>query len=81
MGGGEDSVPAPAPVPVSPSAPDNSAAQAERDAAANAAVAERANAGRKSTIFGGMKIAEEDQANRGMLAKAKRESVRAQMGL
>ncbi len=73
MGGGEDSVPTPAPVPVSPSAPDNAQAQAERDVAANAAVAERASAGRKATIFGGMSLQE--------AAKAKRESARSQMGL
>ncbi|MEK9725282.1 MAG: hypothetical protein VW405_17625 [Rhodospirillaceae bacterium] len=68
-------------MPASPQAEDNSKADAERAAAADAAVAERANAGRKSTIVAGMKIAAEDQAERGLLAQQKRQRVSDELGL
>lgn len=62
--------PMPAPLPVSPMASDSAASA--RDAAERAALAERAGAGRRSTIVGGMQIAAEEQGSRGMLAKRKR---------
>lgn len=80
FGGGETPTPQPAPVPASPQAEDNSAAEAERAAAADAAVSERANAGRKSTIFAGMKIAYDEQRDRGLLAQKKRGAAAEMMG-
>ena len=80
LGGGDSPTPQPAPVPASPQAEDNSKADAERAAAADAAVTERANAGRKSTIFAGMKIAAEDQMDRGLLAQKKRGAAAEMMG-
>jgi len=66
--------PAPAPMPI-PTAPavDPEAArrrQAEADAAVNAS----RQAGRRSTIVGGMALAEDAQYSRGSAAKSRREA-------
>lgn len=78
--GGEDDAPAPAPVPVSPQADDNAAAQEERNRAAQAALADQAARGRRSTIVAGMKIAADDQLAKGEKSMAKRSAVRETMG-
>lgn len=60
--------PAPAPAPV-----DNSAElERQRVDAERAAVAERASAGRRATVAGGMAIAAEDQLARGKEGAARR---------
>lgn len=67
---------APSPVapPVAP-AYDAAAEKARRDAA-DAAVNASRQAGRASTIVGGMKIAEDDQYAKGSAAKQRREAAR-----
>jgi len=68
FGGGDTQ---PAAVPVSPNT--SEAAQAARDAATNAALAESKAAGRASTIVAGQKIAADDQmlkATKGRAASA-----------
>jgi hypothetical protein len=72
FGGDEPTAPTPAPVPVSPSAPDNLAAEKARQDAENQAIADQKAAGRKSTIVAGMKIAADEQMGRGLLAQKKR---------
>lgn len=62
--------PAPAPMPVSPVSDD--AKIAEREAAARDAQLQRAQAGRRSTIVGGMALAEDEQYQRGMASKTRR---------
>lgn len=64
------SKPTPAPAPDDPSA--SQAAEQARQDAANAAVAQQKGAGRASTIVAGMKIAADDQYQRGLLAQKKR---------
>lgn len=67
-----------APVPASPMADEEAARQ--RQAAADAALAERAQSGRRQTIVGGMKVAEEEQQGTGLLSARKRAASRALMG-
>lgn len=74
--GGGDERPQPAPVPVSPAAPDNTAAEAARVKAETDAIAERASAGRRSTIVAGMQIAEDQQRDVGMLSQKKRQAAK-----
>jgi hypothetical protein len=67
---------APTPVAV-PIAPSNDAEAArKREAAAQAAAAESRAGGRRSTIVGGMAIAEDEQRERGMLRSAERNASR-----
>lgn len=75
---GDKDVPQAAPVPQSPS--DNEAAAAERQRAADAALAERAAAGRQQTIVAGMKIAQEDQQPQGLLSAKRRSASRSLVG-
>lgn len=77
---GKKDNPQPAPVPASPQAPDNTEAEAQRKAAADAAVAERASAGRQQTIVAGMKIAADDQEKTGLLSAARRRASRELVG-
>lgn len=70
------SAPQAAPVPQSPTAPDNSAAAQARQDAENAALAESKAAGRRGTIVAGMKIAGDEQTDRGLLAVKKRAAAR-----
>lgn len=69
--------PTPMPMPVAPSVDPNAAAQ--RQAAADAAVNASRQAGRRSTMVGGMQIAEDDQYARGSAAKAKRSAAASTM--
>ena len=62
--------PAPQPVPASPNS--DAEAQRRRQEAEREAVVERASAGRRSTIVGGMAIAQGDQQGRGLLASQRR---------
>ena len=63
--------PAPQPVPVNPV--DDTAAQAKRQEAERAAIAESKARGRASTIVAGGEMAAEDQMGRGLLkSKARR---------
>lgn len=70
-----DSTPTPAPVPMSPSAAENEAARAERLNKERAAIAESKLGGRRSTMVGGMQIAEDEQQARGKKRLASREMV------
>ncbi len=81
FGGGDDkpSAPAPAPVPQSPSAVDNEAAQRDRQAASDRALAESRAAGRQQTVSAGRAIAEDDQQVLGTKS-AKRRAARDIVG-
>lgn len=59
--GGDNDKPTPAAVPDSPSATDNEAAQRERQAASDRALAESRAAGRQQTVSAGREIAEDEQ--------------------
>ena len=72
--------PQPQPLPQSPTAPDNTEAERQRADAERAAVAESKAAGRRSTIVAGMAIAEDEQAERGALAKKKRSAAAQELG-
>lgn len=72
--------PTPAPLPQSPTAADNTEAEAQRLAAERAAVAESKAAGRRSTIVAGMKIADEEQQERGALYASKRRAAKELVG-
>lgn len=71
------SKPQPAPVPVNPSS--SAEAEAKRAEAERAAVAQRAMAGRRSTMVGGMEMAESDQMARGE-EFAKKRAARTTLG-
>lgn len=70
--GGEE--PQPAAVPISPLASEE--AQRQRQAAEEAALAESRSAGRRQTVVAGMKIAEDEQAGKGLLSAKKRAAAR-----
>lgn len=63
---------APTPPPPPPSPMNDPEATRQRAAAEEAAVRERASAGRRSTIVGGMKLAADEQYARGSAAQARR---------
>ena len=67
--------PSPMPVPVNPM--DDTKAEEERAAKARDAQIQRAAGGRSSTIVGGMALAADEQRERGLLSKTKREAARA----
>lgn len=69
---GGDDAPAPAPVPDSPSAVSNEAAQRERQAASDRALAETRAAGRRQTVSAGREIAADEQEVLGTDAKKRR---------
>jgi hypothetical protein len=69
----------PTPVPTAPSN-DPAAEQAQRDAA-NAAIAERAASGRRSTIAAGASIAADEQYTKGLLSQTKRSQMSTALGL
>lgn len=85
-------LPAPAPVPVTPVAPPSPAAaapstqaadataaktaQEERDKASTAAIADAKAGGRSSHMVAGMRIARENQGERGLLSAKKRAAAR-----
>lgn len=68
------------PSAAAPDAATNTKAEAERQAAQTSALTESAQSGRRSTIVAGMKIAEDEQAERGMLSQKKRAAGRAIAG-
>jgi len=76
---GNDSAPAPAPVPESPSAVTNEKAQAARQDASDAALAESRAAGRQQTVHAGKALAEEEQQTLGAKS-AKRRAARDIVG-
>jgi hypothetical protein len=61
FGGHKKDAPQPEAVPASPSAADNEAAQRERTAAQDSALAQSRAAGRQQTVAAGRMIAEDDQ--------------------
>lgn len=69
--------PAPAAVPLSPA--NSGEAEAARQSAERSALAERAAAGRRSTIVAGRQIALDEQMERGLLSQRARAS-REMMG-
>jgi hypothetical protein len=69
----------PVAVPTAPSN-DPAAEQAQREAA-NAAIAERAASGRRSTIAAGGTIAADEQYNTGLLSQKKRSQMSTALGL
>lgn len=71
--GGDD---APSAVPVPPSPMANEDAQAQRRAAEEAAIRESRAAGRRQTVVGGMKIAADEQYDRGLMGAKKRSAAR-----
>lgn len=72
LGFGGPSAPAPVAVPVQPRVdPD---AEKKRLAAEAAAIADAAASGRASTVRAGALLASQDQMERGLLAKTRRES-------
>lgn len=75
-------MPAPQPqaLPQSPTAPDNTEAQRQREEAERAAIAESKAAGRRSTIVAGMKIAADEQEERGQLALKRRSTAARELG-
>ena len=77
---GEEDLPTPAPVPASPSAVDNEAAQAERNAAERAAIAEAKSRGRMQTVVAGRKIAADEQEEKGLLSAKRRSASRDILG-
>ena len=70
--------PTPAPLPASPV--DSAEAERKRQEVERAAVAERASAGRRSTIVAGQQIAMEEQAGVGLLSQARRRAGREMVG-
>lgn len=73
-------MPTPQPLPQSPTAPDNTEAERQRAAAEQAAIAESKAAGRRSTIVAGMKIAADEQEERGQLALKRRSAAARELG-
>lgn len=68
------SMPAPMPVPVAPSAPSNTQAVADRQAAQNAALHDAANSGVRQNMFAGKAEGDAAQAGRGLLNMNKRKA-------
>ena len=71
-------MPTPQPLPQSPTS--DPEAERQRAAAEQAAIAESKAAGRRSTIVAGMKIAADEQAERGQLALKRRSAAARELG-
>lgn len=74
---GGPEMPAPAPMPVSPN--NDEAKIAEREAAARDAQMQRAQSGRRSTIVGGMSLAEDEQYAKGIASKTRRSAASSEV--